>query len=69
MKKNEKLDVQFHAFSSLMVHFNTGILLPGKVPHLPITQEARWTLELVWMQWRKEKYLASIEPWLPDHPA
>ena len=50
MKKNEKLDVQFHAFSSLMVHFNTGILLPGKVPHLPITQEARWTLELVWMQ-------------------
>jgi hypothetical protein len=40
MKTNEKLDVEFHAFSSLMASCNIGILLPGKVPYLPITQDA-----------------------------
>jgi len=47
MKTNEKLDVEFHAFSSLMASCNIGILLPGKAPHLPITQDTRWILELV----------------------
>jgi len=47
MKTNEKVDVEFHVFSSLMASCNIGILWPGKVPHLPITREARWTLELV----------------------
>jgi hypothetical protein len=61
MKTYEKLDVEFHAFSSLIVGLNTGILLSGKVPHLPTVQEDRWALKLVWLLWRKKKYLASNE--------
>jgi hypothetical protein len=39
-------------------HASTALLPPGKVPPVPIVQEAGWAPEPVWTQWIEEKSFA-----------
>jgi hypothetical protein len=52
-------------------HAPAALLPPGKVPPVPIVQEAGWAPEPVWTQRLEEKSFAppGIEPRSPGRPA